>query len=70
VRIGDPEPAEELDVELVLTRLTSPFNAAGLPAVSVPAGHADGLPVGVQVVGPPYGDASALGVASMLEEAW
>ncbi|WGL51619.1 amidase [Nocardioides sp. BP30] len=65
--IAFPGVAEEVEIEDVLTRLTSPFNATGLPAVSVPAGFVDGLPVAVQAVGRPYGDPTALGVAALLE---
>jgi aspartyl-tRNA(Asn)/glutamyl-tRNA(Gln) amidotransferase subunit A len=57
-----------IPVELVLTRLTSIFNAAGLPAVSVPVGLVEGLPVGLQVVGRPGGDAAALTVAAVIEQ--
>ncbi|MCW2778185.1 MAG: Amidase, partial [Frankiales bacterium] len=47
---------------------TVPANLAGLPACSVPAGtDDDGLPVGVQVVGPPGADARVLDVAAALE---
>jgi aspartyl-tRNA(Asn)/glutamyl-tRNA(Gln) amidotransferase subunit A len=56
-----------IPVELVLTRLTSIFDATGLPAVSVPAGLADGLPVGVQVVARAGEDAVALEVAARIE---
>jgi aspartyl-tRNA(Asn)/glutamyl-tRNA(Gln) amidotransferase subunit A len=41
---------------------------AGLPAVSVPAGTAnDGLPVGVQLVGPRKSDAALLSLARSME---
>jgi aspartyl-tRNA(Asn)/glutamyl-tRNA(Gln) amidotransferase subunit A len=43
---------QELHVEWVLTRLTSIFDVAGLPALSVPCGRsARGLPLGLQVIG-------------------
>ncbi|MFI5733117.1 amidase [Kribbella sp. NPDC051587] len=42
------------------------FNVTGHPAVSVPAGLLDGLPVGVQVVAPHGDDATALAVAKQL----
>ena len=44
--------------------------SAGLPAVSVPAGFtASGLPVGLQIVGPPRDDAAVLGAARVFEQA-
>ncbi|QNP64236.1 amidase [Streptomyces genisteinicus] len=47
---------------------TYPFNITGQPAVSVPAGRAPGdLPVGVQLVGPPGGEARLLALAAAFE---
>jgi aspartyl-tRNA(Asn)/glutamyl-tRNA(Gln) amidotransferase subunit A len=47
-----------------------PFNLTQQPAISVPAGlTADGLPVGLQIVGPKYADALVLRAARAFEAA-
>lgn len=47
---------------------TWPFNVSGQPAASVPAGFsADGLPIGVQIVGRPADEHTVLAVAAQLE---
>lgn len=49
---------------------TAAFNVTGQPAASVPAGlSAQGLPIGVQLAGPPLADARVLQVARQLEQA-
>ena len=45
-------------------------NLAGLPALTVPAGRdSDGLPVGVQIVGPRWSEVRLLEIATALEDA-
>ena len=45
-----------------------PFNLSGHPALSLPCGVAsDGLPIGLQIVGPWYGDRRVLALAGYLE---
>jgi Asp-tRNA(Asn)/Glu-tRNA(Gln) amidotransferase A subunit family amidase len=51
------------------TQFVLPVSFAGLPAVSVPAGLAGGLPVGVQVVGRSLGEWALLDLAEQLERA-
>ncbi|NUB92047.1 Asp-tRNA(Asn)/Glu-tRNA(Gln) amidotransferase subunit GatA [Haloterrigena sp. SYSU A558-1] len=45
---------------------TVPVNLADLPAISVPAGETDGLPVGLQLVGPAFGERRLIRAASAL----
>ena len=45
-------------------------NLAGIPAISVPCGaDGRGLPIGVQVLGPQFGESMLLNVAGYLEQA-
>jgi aspartyl-tRNA(Asn)/glutamyl-tRNA(Gln) amidotransferase subunit A len=48
---------------------TVPMPLAGIPAVSIPSGLADGLPVGFQVAGPAFSENRMLDVAHALERA-
>lgn len=43
---------------------TTPASLAGLPAISVPCGEVDGLPIGLQIIGPQFYDEFVFEVAS------
>jgi aspartyl-tRNA(Asn)/glutamyl-tRNA(Gln) amidotransferase subunit A len=44
-----------------------PINLAGLPAVSIPAGRSEGLPIGAQLIAPAFEEERLLAAASALE---
>ncbi|MDP2729749.1 MAG: Asp-tRNA(Asn)/Glu-tRNA(Gln) amidotransferase subunit GatA [Dehalococcoidales bacterium] len=48
---------------------TLPVNIAGLPAISIPAGFADGLPIGMQIIGKPFAEEIILKIAHAYEQA-
>ena len=48
---------------------TVPMSLAGIPAISIPGGLAEGLPVGVQIAGPAFSENRILEAAYALEQA-
>lgn len=71
-RIADlmKDPSLLRPAELLLLRNTRPVNVWGLPAISVPCGFtSQGLPIGLQIVGPPGGEAKVLRAAYAYEQA-
>jgi len=64
------EGPDAVEQARTLTRFTSPFNLTGLPALSLPCGFTEGgLPVGLQIVGPPWSEAAVLRAAHAFEQA-
>jgi aspartyl-tRNA(Asn)/glutamyl-tRNA(Gln) amidotransferase subunit A len=61
------EDDRELDTVRRVTQFTFPWSLACVPALSLPCGLASGMPVGMQLVGPPGSDVSLLRVASLYE---
>ncbi len=47
---------------------TVPVNLAGLPAISVPCGQTQGLPVGLQIIGPKWAEEKILQIGYNLEQ--
>jgi aspartyl-tRNA(Asn)/glutamyl-tRNA(Gln) amidotransferase subunit A len=60
---GDPLAMKLSDI------LTIPVNMAGIPAVSLPCGFANGLPIGLQVIAPAFGEEVLYRVAYTYEQA-
>jgi aspartyl-tRNA(Asn)/glutamyl-tRNA(Gln) amidotransferase subunit A len=59
------EPVVAIDS---MIRLVGPASLLGLPCLSVPCGLVDGLPVGMQVIGPALGEQKVLDVAHSFEQ--
>ena len=62
-KINDPVEMYLIDV------CTVPANIAGLPAISVPCGFSQGLPVGMQLIGPHLSEQRLLNIAYAYEQA-
>lgn len=66
VIIDEGNPEDMLSAIMQFTGLPS---LTGLPAISVPCGFDDdGLPIGLQLIGRPYGEAALLRVAAAFQE--
>ncbi|NWF78411.1 MAG: Asp-tRNA(Asn)/Glu-tRNA(Gln) amidotransferase subunit GatA [Chloroflexi bacterium] len=48
---------------------TLPINIAGIPAISIPAGFTDNLPIGMQIMGKPFSEEILLRIAFAYEQA-
>lgn len=75
VTAATPGPAPRLadvtlDEGLARPTYAAPANISGGPAMSVCSGFApNGLPLGLQIIGPPFGDATVLALGHAVEEA-
>lgn len=50
--------------------LTVSVNLAGLPAISIPAGEINKLPVGLQLIGPPFSENLLLNITQLAQKLW
>ncbi|SDH77240.1 aspartyl/glutamyl-tRNA(Asn/Gln) amidotransferase subunit A [Alteribacillus persepolensis] len=62
-KINDPLTMYANDI------LTIPVNLAGVPAISVPCGFSEGLPVGLQIISKPFAEGTVYRVAHAYEQA-
>jgi aspartyl-tRNA(Asn)/glutamyl-tRNA(Gln) amidotransferase subunit A len=58
----DGEPERPAPKDTGLSRLTPAGNLAGLPALSLPCGFVNGLPVGIQLVGRPFSETNLIAI--------
>jgi aspartyl-tRNA(Asn)/glutamyl-tRNA(Gln) amidotransferase subunit A len=64
------EGPDAVELARLLTRYTAPFNLTGLPALSLPCGFSpEGLPIGLQIIGPHWGEAAVLRAGYAYEQA-
>ena len=65
VRTGD----RQVSTREALLRLMRPFNLTGLPAMAIPCGFtAAGLPIGLQIAGKPFDEATVLRVGHVYQQ--
>ncbi len=65
IRLG----GRDEDVRLATTRLVRGINALGYPALSIPCGLSGaGMPMGLQIVGAPFDEATILRIGAALED--
>jgi aspartyl-tRNA(Asn)/glutamyl-tRNA(Gln) amidotransferase subunit A len=65
VRVGE----KTMGVIAAHTQYTSSFNLNGFPAITVPCGFVEGLPVGLQLAGAPFAEQTVLKAAHAYEQA-
>ena len=67
---GKPGGYYQGKLDLGRRRYTSPAALAGLPALSIPCGFsADGLPIGMQIIGKPFAESTLFAVGQAYESA-
>jgi aspartyl-tRNA(Asn)/glutamyl-tRNA(Gln) amidotransferase subunit A len=64
-RLGGDRPVPK---DRGLTALIPAGNLAGLPALSLPCGFADGMPIGIQLVGRPFSENTLLSIGKAFQE--
>ena len=68
-RTFEPGGPLNLPPRAIANRTTVPCNLTGMPAISIPCGFSDGLPVGLQIMGAAFAEPLVLQVAAAYESA-
>jgi amidase len=69
--IPPPDASRELYIQRAFEMVpnTAPFNASGHPAMSLPCGMSDGLPIGLMLIGKYFDESTIYRAASAFEDA-
>lgn len=59
---------KEVDLLNHIIRFTGPSNLTGLPSLSIPVGMAEGLPVGMQIIGKAFDEVTVFNIAKHVEK--
>lgn len=59
---------QEVDLLNHIIRFTGPNNLTGLPSLSIPVGLANGLPVGMQIIGAAFNESTVFNIAAAVEQ--
>ena len=62
-------PGQPVELVIATVAFTAFANVTGLPAISLPVHESDGLPIGAQLIGSPFDEATLIRLASALEQA-
>ena len=57
------------EIDFAMVRYLAPFNLTGLPALTVPCGFSEGLPVGLQIVGRVFDETTVLCIGYAYQQA-
>src|SRR5699024_2605563 len=66
-----PEPFPDIGVgekDFNDIRYVGPVNLTGFPAISIPVGLKDGMPIGLQIIGKPFQEKTILNIAYAIEQ--
>ncbi len=64
----DASLKERVELALPMVGNTAPYNASGHPAITIPCGSHDDLPIGLMLIGRHFGEADLLSLAASFEK--
>jgi Asp-tRNA(Asn)/Glu-tRNA(Gln) amidotransferase A subunit family amidase len=64
----DETPPKRPDQKGVYAGLVQASNLCGFPAITIPCGIVNGLPIGLQIVGPPFQENRVVAFASAFQQ--